>query len=179
MKRKIKDLITKILEYCKSHEDMVYNIIIIASIIIGAIILGRISFNYSKPEKVTNAEIEYSKGMVKELVNSNFKDSLKIIKKMEEKGYKVDLNYEDSEVIISFTEGHKGEIIFSNLSYDDISVKVSYSEAKENQLGGTILIALLGIIVGPIGLIVILVIMICICEIIKGFQKLKKKLKHG
>lgn len=177
MKRKIKDFITKILEYCKSHKNMVYNIIIIASMIIAAIILGITGFNYHKPEKVTNAEIEYSKGMVKELVNSNFKDSLKIIKKMEEKGYKVDLNYEDSEVIINFT-GIKGEIIFSNLSDDDISYEVSYSEAKENQLGNTIVIAFLGIIVGPIGLLVILVIMICILYIIEGVQKLKKKLKH-
>lgn len=178
MKRKVKDLIIKILEYSKLHEKMVFNVIFYASMIIAAIILGIIGFKYNKPEKVTNAEIEYFKGMVKELVNSKFKDSLKIIKKMEGKGYIVDLNYENSEVIINFTESTKGEIIFSNLSDDDISAKVSYSEAKEEQQVTAIFIAAFGIVVGPIGVLVILVIIMGICYIIEGVQKLKKKLKH-
>ena len=54
MNRKIK----KLLDYCKSHEEKVFNAMFNSSMIIGAVIFGLIAFKYNEPKKMTRSEVE-------------------------------------------------------------------------------------------------------------------------
>ena len=144
MKRKIESLERKLYEYLLVKRN--FNIIMISFIIVVAMIFFVISLKINKPIEVTTYDVEYSRGIVNELVDSDFIDGMNIINKMENKGYFVD--YENSEIIISFAEVNKGKIIFSELTDNKVPAKISYLEAKQKCIEKTIIFLFLGALLG-------------------------------
>lgn len=155
MKRKIKAIGIMISEFYKAHEIAISIVVTIIS----AIIFGVYSYKVAEPQEVTKAEIEYCEEKVEEIINTDLKSISKdTIKEMKKNGYTIDIDVIDKEITIGFKEETKGEIIFS-YSKKDLSKKISYETAEDNQLYSVFIGALLG---GCFIWSAVLVILICI-----------------
>lgn len=173
MKRKIK----KLLDYCKSHEEKVFNAMFNSSMIIGAVIFGLIAFKYNEPKKMTSSDVEYCKERIEKISKNEFWESVEIINQLEKKGYRVWIDYENSKITIDHVHGNSEMVIFQKIKNEDISLKKDLSDAKNNQIIDTILAGVVGVIVSPVVIIIILAIFFVICYIIEWIQKNAEKIK--
>lgn len=173
MKRKIK----KLLEYCKSHEEKVFNAVFNSSMIIGAVIFGLIAFKYMEPKKMTSSDIEYCKERIEKISKSNFWESVEIINQLEKKGYSVEIDYETFKITIDYVYRNSEKIIFQKTKNEDISFKQDYSNAENLKIIGTILVGAAGVIVGPVVITIILAIFLVIGYIIECIQEIAEEIK--
>lgn len=65
--------------------------------------------------------------------------SVEIINQLEKKGYRVWIDYENSKITIDHVHGNSEMVIFQKIKNEDISLKKDLSDAKNNQIIGTIL----------------------------------------
>lgn len=177
MKRRIKILIVKVQEYCKSHEKKVINVVFYGSMIVGAVIFGLIEFKGMEPKKIANSDIAYCKERIEKISENEFWESVEIINQLEKKGYDVKIDYKNSEIAVSYADENSEMVIFQKIKNEDISLKKDLSDAKNNQIIYTILAGVIGVIGGPVVIIIILAIFLVICYIIEWIQKIAEKIK--
>lgn len=182
MKRKIKNLIVKIQEYCKSYEEKVIDVMFCCSMIVGAVILGLIGFKGEEPKKIISSDIAYCKERIEKISKNDFWESVEIINQLEKKGYDVKIDYENSEITVSYVDEYSEEIVFSKNKNGFISYKVvNSSNVKNNQVIDAFVFGLIGVVIGPAVLIIIVLICGCIwcvvCYIIEWIQKIAVKIK--
>lgn len=173
MKRKIKNLIVKIQEYCKLHKKTVENVAYSSSIIVGCVILGLIGFKCTEPKKMTSLDIDTCKERIEKIYKNDFCESVEIINQLEKKGYDVKIDYEKSEIIVSYADENSEEIIFQKTKNEDISLEKDLSDARNMQ----IVVALLGVLGSPVVLFIILVIWSVVCYIIEWIKKIAEKIR--
>ena len=177
MKRRIKILIVKVQEYRKSHEKKVINVVFYGSMIVGAVIFGLIEFKGMEPKKIANSDIAYCKERIEKISENEFCESVEIINQLEKKGYDVKIDYKNSEIAVSYADENSEMVIFQKIKNEDISLKKDLSDAKNNQIIYTILVGVIGVIGGPVVIIIILAIFLVICYIIEWIQKIAEKIK--
>ena len=177
MKRRIKILIVKVQEYCKSHKKKVIDVVFYGSMIVGAVICGLIEFKGMEPKKIANSDIAYCKERIEKISENEFWESVEIINQLEKKGYDVKIDYKNSEIAVSYADENSEMVIFQKIKNEDISLKKDLSDAKNNQIIYTILAGVIGVIGGPVVIIIILAIFLVICYIIEWIQKIAEKIK--
>lgn len=177
MKRRIKILIVKVQEYCKSHKKKVIDVVFYGSMIVGAVICGLIEFKGMEPKKIANSDIAYCKERIEKISENEFWESVEIINQLEKKGYDVKIDYKNSEIAVSYADENSEMVIFQKIKNEDISLKKDLSDAKNNQIIYTILAGVIGVIGGPVVIIIILAIFLVICYIIEWIQKNAEKIK--
>lgn len=177
MKRRIKILIVKVQEYCQLHNKKAFDVVSDCSIVVGIVILGLIVFLSLEPKKMTSSDVEYCKERIEKISKNEFWESVEIINQLEKKGYHVWIDYENSKITIDHVHENSEMIIFQKIKNEDISLKKDLSDAKNNQVIGTILAGAAGVIVGPVVIIIILAIFLVICYIIEWIQKIAEKIK--
>ncbi len=178
MKRKIKNLIVKIQEYCKLHNKTAFDVVFDCSIVVGIVILGLIGFLSLEPKKMTSSDIEYCKERIEKISKNEFWESVEIINQLEKKGYRVEIDYENSQITIDYAHENSEMIIFQKIKNEDISLKKDFSDAKNNQIIGTILVAVVGAVGGPVVFLIIVAIFLVICYIIERIQMIAEKIKE-
>lgn len=178
MKRRIKNLIVKIQEYCKSHKKKVIEVVFYGSMIVGAVIFGLIGFKFMEPKKIANSDIEYCKERIEKISKNDFWQSVAVINQLEKNGYDVEIDYENSEIIVSYADENSEEIIFQKTKNEDISLKKDLSDARNMQIVDTLGVALLGVLGGPVVFFIILEIWSVVCYIIEWIQKIAEKIKE-
>ena len=169
--------IKKLLDYCKSHEEKVFNAMFNSSMIIGAVIFGLIAFKYNEPKKMTSSDVEYSNERKEKISKIEFWESVEINIQLEKKRYRVLIDFKISKITIDHVHGNSEMVIFQKIKNEDISLKKDLSDAKNNQIIDTILAGVVGVIVGPVVIIIILAIFFVICYIIEWIQKNAEKIK--
>ena len=102
---------------------------------------------------------------------------MRLLINWKKKGYRVWIDYENSKITIDHVHGNSEMVIFQKIKNEDISLKKDLSDAKNNQIIGTILAGAAGVIVGPVVIIIILAIFLVICYIIEWIQKIAEKIK--
>lgn len=177
MKRKIKNLIVKIQEYCKLHKKTVENVAYSSSIIVGCVILGLIGFKCTEPKKMTSLDIDTCKERIEKIYKNDFCESVEIINQLEKKGYDVKIDYEKSEIKVSYADKNSEEIIFSKIKNGFISYKVNSSNVKIEQMMATFGLGVGGVWIGPVGIAVVLAIFKSVCYIIEWIKKIAEKIR--
>lgn len=178
MKRKIKNLIVKIQEYCKLHEKKVIDVVFYCSMIVGAVIWVLIGFKFMEPKKMANSDIAYCKERIEKISKNEFWKSVAVINQLEKNGYDVEIDYENSEIIVSYADENSEEIIFQKTKNEDISLKKHLSDARNMQIFYTLGTAFIGVVGGPVVFLIILVIWCAVCYIIEWILKIAEKIKE-
>ena len=152
MKRKIKNLIVKIQEYCKLHKNEVFKVVFRSSLIVcgigGTVIFGSIGFKLMEPKKMTSSDIGYCKERIEKISENNFWESGAVINLLEKEGYDVEMDYESSKITVSYANEESEKIIFSKTKSGFILYKVDIHNVKYDQTMATFGLGFLGGIVG-------------------------------